>query len=349
MFTKSDPLIDKKGWVIVYKHGYQTPVPMIGSTMIKTKGNAYFLNSTTGTKEIWDAIDVVIPPMEKGASFITTNFLTTPLQARGVCNSNDHCTTDRDCEGPSSNADSGGIRTGKCTNGRCEVIAWCPVEADISGKNTTNFLIGVENFTTFIRNSISFPKYNIYADSGSTLINGTNLFTTDFLLRNASVNFKDVQQLGALIGISFDYECNLDLHISKCKPVRTIARLDDPHSKLSTGFNYRYADHYRIRHNETSEFVEHRDLFKLYGVRFIVMISGTGRKFDIKNLATNLGSGLAMLSIAAVIADILLVYILPKKNIYKKVKVKEMDKFIDETDNEEPSAHRINEHDPLLP
>lgn len=323
---------------------------MIGSTMMKTKGNAYFLNSTTGQKEIWDAIDVVIPPMEKGASFITTNFLATPQQQRGVCNSNDKCTSHADCVGPSPNVDSGGIRTGNCTDGHCQVIAWCPVEADLSGRYTKNYLTGVENFTTFIRVSITFPAYNIVTDSGSTLVEGKNLFTTTELLQKAGIKFSDVQQLGALVGISYDYDCNLDVNIKKCQPLVTYARIDDPNSKFSTGFNYRYADHYRLPATTAGgaqEFVEHRDLYKVYGVRFVVLVSGAGRGFDIKPLATNLGSGLAMLSVAAVIADLLLVYVLPKKEIYKKVKVKEMDKFIDETDHDERTIN--NEHDPLLP
>lgn len=324
---------------------------MIGSTMMKTKGNAYFVNATTGLKEIWDAIDVVIPPMEKGATFITTNFLATAMQHRGVCNSHDHCNSSVDCEGPSPNVDAGGIRTGNCTEGRCEVIAWCPVEADLSGKLTRNYLNGVQNFTTFIRNSINFPAANVIADSGSTLVVGKNLFSTAQLLQKAAIKFEDVQQLGALIGISYDYDCNLDVAISKCEPVVTYARLDDPKSKLSTGFNYRYADHYRLpttSEDGKPDIIEFRDLYKVYGIRFVVLISGSGRKFDIKNLATNLGSGLAMLSVAAVIADILLVYVLPKKDLYKKVKVKEMDKFIDETDGEDRSINR-DEHDRLLP
>lgn len=322
---------------------------MIGSTMMKTKGNALFVNATTGAKQVWDSIDVVNPPMEKGATFITTNFMVTRGQSRGVCNSPDPCTSNANCTGASSNVDSGGIRTGECTaEGYCQVLAWCPVEENLSGKATFNFLEGVEEFTTFIRNSISFPTAKIVTDSGSELIPNKNLFTTKALLEKAKINFDDIRQLGALVAISYDYDCNLDRPISKCSPEITYARLDDPKSKLSTGFNYRYAHYYRhFNSSSPTSSTGYRDLYKVYGVRFVVLVSGSGRKFDIKNLATNLGSGLAMLSVAAVIADILLVYILPKRTIYKKVKVKEMDKFIDETDNEGPAS--LNESDPLLP
>jgi hypothetical protein len=336
--------------VIVFKHGYQNEVAMIGSTMLKTKGNAFFLNVTSGQMEVWDSIDAVIPPVEDSAAFITTNFMRTMEQTRDVCDSTDLCHSNADCQGPSKNQDSGGIRTGNCTSdGYCQVHAWCPVEPIASGRDTFNFLRGVEDFTTFFRVSVNFPLARLRTDSGSQLIHGVNLFSAKDILALAHVSFESVQQLGALIAISYDWDCNLDKAINKCKPNVTYTRLDDPTSAFSTGFNYRYADHYMIRNQTTKEFKEYRNLFKVYGLRYVLLVSGQGRKFDIKNLATNLGSGLAMLSIAAVVADILLVYILPKRALYKQVKVKEMEKFIDETDNEDQQINGDRERQSLLP
>jgi hypothetical protein len=340
------------GWVIVYKHGYQREVPMIGSSMVKTKGNAFFINETTGAMEVWDSIDVVNPPVEDGAAFLTTNFMRTMEQTRGACDSTDHCKTNADCAGPSSNQDSGGIRTGNCTaDGFCQVYAWCPVEQTIKPRDTFNFLKGVEDFTTFFRVSVNFPSAKKRVDNASPFL------TAGEILHSAGTHFEEVQQLGAIIAISYDWDCNLDRNLKYCVPNVTYHRLDDPTSSFSTGFNYRYADHYMIRNQTTNQFTEFRNLFKVYGIRYVVLVSGSGRIFDIKNLATNLGSGLAMLSIAAVVSDLLLVYILPKRALYKQVKVKEMEKFIDETDNEAPGninsygrdVERPSERDALLP
>lgn len=324
---------------------------MIGSTMLKTKGNSYFLNKTSGSLEVWDSIDVVNPPVEKGAAFLTTNFLRTVGQSRGICDSTDPCRTNDDCKGPSPNVDSGGIRTGNCTaDGFCQVHAWCPVEPNIPGRSTFNFLQGVDAFTTFIRVSVNFPTEDKRTDSGSSLKEGVNLFTTSELLAKAGIAYDDVKQLGALVAISYDWTCNLNRAMSSCTPQVTYTRLDDPHSKFSTGFNYRYSRAWAVHNVSSGDYVEYRNLFKVYGVRFVVLVSGTGVKFDIKNLATNLGSGLAMLSVAAVVADILLVYILPKRALYKQVKVKEMEKYIDETDNEVPEMiNGDREHRRLLP
>ena len=82
---------------------------------------------------------------------------------------------------------------------------------------------------------------------------------------------------------------------------------------------------------------ESRNLYKAYGYRVTVVVSGTGNIFSIVTLATKVGSGLALVSIAAVVvgmliscwfgshADILLLYIFPRRNHYKKYKFQDVD------------------------
>jgi hypothetical protein len=53
------------------------------------------------------------------------------------------------------------------------------------------------------------------------------------------------------------------------------------------------------------------------------MVSGQGEKFDLASLATAVGSGLALLSIAGVTIDILLLYIIPRRKVYRTVKIQE--------------------------
>lgn len=306
--------------------------------MIKTKGNSYYQNGTQGV-EVWDALDVVKPPLEDGATFLTTNFLRVLGQTRGLCDSNDKCTNDTACQGKSGNVDSGGIRTGACSpTGFCTVNAWCPVEPSVPGNVTFNYLQGIENFTLFVRVSVNFATTGI---ATSTSDDGAIKTVSELLALGGISNYSQVHQVGALMALSYDFECNLDTSISKCIPKTSVYRLDDPKSKFSTGFNYRYANSYSIVTGTHP--VEYRDLYKVYGLRFVVLVTGLGRKFDVKELATNLGSGLAMLSIAAVVADIMLIYILPKKHKYRAVKVDTMDKFVDETDGED---NVVNSDDP---
>ena len=83
-------------------------------------------------------------------------------------------------------------------------------------------------------------------------------------------------------------------------------------------------------------FTEYRDLYKVYGVRFLFLLNGQGGKFDIVPLLgllqkkikrkkviffiVNIGSGLALLAIATLISDVITLHILPERKFYNKVK-----------------------------
>lgn len=90
--------------------------------------------------------------------------------------------------------------------------------------------------------------------------------------------------------------------------------------------------------------MEYRDLYKVYGVRFIFLTSGIGRKFNIVPLFINIGklefviqiwfenplfqisgSGLALLSVATIISDTIALYLLPKRQFYRQVKYEEVE------------------------
>lgn len=44
---------------------------------------------------------------------------------------------------------------------------------------------------------------------------------------------------------------------------------------------------------------QYRDLYKAYGIRFLVFVTGKARKFDFIPLTMNIGSGLALLGIVS--------------------------------------------------
>jgi hypothetical protein len=63
-----------------------------------------------------------------------------------------------------------------------------------------------------------------------------------------------------------EWKCNLDYGIDACQPHIQFARLDDPTDTFSNGSNFRYADKY---YKEVDgQYVEFRDLYKVYGLRF---------------------------------------------------------------------------------
>lgn len=72
--------------------------------------------------------------------------------------------------------------------------------------------------------------------------------------------------------MNLHYDCNLDQDISKCIPKMSVFRVDDPESKISSGFNYRFTRWYNDGSTKT------RDLIKVYGVRMMFNVYGVGRK-----------------------------------------------------------------------
>ena len=194
-------------YVIIYtiyvERGYLTFDEATGTVSTKVKGTASTGDYFNYTNAIpYDAMDIIYPAVESNALFITTSFVSTPLQTRGICNGNediDECTTDDDCEFNDYNWKSQGILTGKCgSNGRCQVYGWCPLEND----SNPTVLNNVGAFTVFVKNDIRFPNFNIettnamdYEGTGQ-LTFGKNLFSIDDMLADATNGEVNTSQVG---------------------------------------------------------------------------------------------------------------------------------------------------------
>lgn len=316
-------------WSIYWNKGYQAFYPLVGNTAVKVKGASYFMNSSAPEDQqifIWDSVDVVYPPKEPDALFMTTNFQLIPMQTRGICNSTVPCSSNSNCPTLQSSADDNGIYDGICDpySSNCSIYAWCPPEA--SDEIPTNYLNGVQNFTVFIRVTIKFPALGVtLTNAKQSLIPGVNLFSISQMLSD-STSFESVQQLGGAFAVIITWNCNLDNSADDCllEPSDiTFTRIDqnDNTGLLSSGYNFRYADYYYLPSKEGSaNFTEYRDLFKVYGLRFIFLLNGQAGKFNIIPLIINIGAGLALLSIATLISDFITLYFLPGKLFYRKVK-----------------------------
>eukprot|EP01100_Stratorugosa_tubuloviscum_P011227 TRINITY_DN497_c2_g5_i1.p1 TRINITY_DN497_c2_g5~~TRINITY_DN497_c2_g5_i1.p1 ORF type:complete len:376 (+),score=163.02 TRINITY_DN497_c2_g5_i1:113-1240(+) len=310
------------GYAIVWEKGYQTESTIVGYTTLKVKGSGFTYKN--GSYEIYDAYDVVHPPLEPSALFVSTIQHVTPFQTRAVCEENDSgakCTTDSDCTPgtPTKN----GVTEGSCgPNGFCEVYAWCPLENDADPVDE-DVIKNVDQFTVFTRCSISFPLFGVTRDNiGDSLELGYNLFAIGDMVNQTGYTWESITKTGAVIAVGINWDCDLDKDLSLCQPVFNFSRLDDPNNSFSSGFNYRMTDSYYLPYMVDNDvtYQEYRDLTKLYGVRFVYLLSGVGGKFDIVPLVDNLASGLALLAIATVVADICALYILPGKKVYQSTK-----------------------------
>mmetsp|Transcript_13009 Transcript_13009/g.31869 ORF Transcript_13009/g.31869 Transcript_13009/m.31869 type:complete len:359 (-) Transcript_13009:264-1340(-) len=280
----------------------------MGATTIKIKGSAF--KNHTGALDVFDAVDLVVPPQMQNSFFVTTRFHEVMQMKNQLCSlSPDKSTSSgRKCSKgcPKGMNTFLGALTGKCINSTtyCEIRAWCPLENDpyISPEN---LLYGVKNFSIFIRTSVQFPQFGITLTSGKDPKPGLSLFLLDDILSEASCSsgscFESVRMRGGVILAKAKYDCDEDTDISHCFPTWSFSRIDE-----GDGFNFRSARY--INTNSTE-----RILRKMYGVRVVIVLFGKAGRFYIVNLLTVLGAGLGLLTIASLFADFLLQTIWPKR------------------------------------
>ncbi|XP_072271726.1 P2X purinoceptor 1 [Pyxicephalus adspersus] len=323
------------GWVFLYEKGYQDVDDIISSVSIKLKGLAVTNLPGFGT-EIWDVADYVFPPQGDSSFVVMTNFIITPEQQMGTCNELPDvapCKTNEDCKAFSFRQ-AQGILSGNCTpydnkTKSCEVYAWCPVENDHKVPNPP-LLMQAENFTLFIKNSIRFPKHKVNRQNLVESVTSDYLkkcvydkdkdplcpvFRLGYIVEQTGQKFRDMAYKGGTIGIIIDWQCDLDWPLKYCKPTYSFHGLNDENS-ASQGFNFRHARYYKDKD------VKKRTLFKVFGIRFDILVNGAGGKFNIIPTMTTIGSGIGIFGVATVVCDLMLLHVLPKRNYYKEKKFK---------------------------
>jgi hypothetical protein len=273
-----------------------------------------------------------------------------------------------------------GVTTGKCvnTNDRrtqeqrmavraegymCELYAWCPVEYEEA--NANNVLPQVSNFTLFVRVDGRFPQLEPSTTfsnfENSKLVWNQNLFYLGDLVAAAELgvdlpvepvqdilkparlpveHFERILEKGAEIVVSLVWNCDLD-RTNDCTTSLRVDRIDG-----GKGFNYRSAT--TFTDPVTGETV--RDVVKRYGLRVVFRIEGKGGKFDFMTLGVVLGSGLGLLGVATVIADLFL-HTSKRLRPYQEAKFERVEEGSDQAfmGEQQPLEQQAEHIQPLLP
>ncbi|KAM5311207.1 P2X purinoceptor 7 isoform 1-T1 [Glossophaga mutica] len=305
---------------------YQKKESVISSVHTKVKGLAEVEEEVieNGRKKVvstvFDTADYTLP-LQGNSFFVMTNFLKTKGQQRGVCaeypTHRTLCHSDKNCKEGWMDPQSKGIQTGKCVvyegnQKTCEVYAWCPTEATAKVPQPA-LLNSAENFTVFIKNNIDFPGHNytmrnILPDFNKTCIFHKTknpqcpIFRLGDIFQETGDNFSEVAIQGGIMGIEIYWDCNLDSWSYHCRPQYRFRRLDDKitNESLYPGYNFRHAKYY------TENGVEKRTLMKVFGIRFDILVFGTGGKFHIISLIVYIGSTLSYFGLATVLIDFLI-------------------------------------------
>ncbi|MEJ1283408.1 purinergic receptor P2X ligand-gated ion channel 6 [Cricetulus griseus] len=138
-------------------------------------------------------------------------------------------------------------------------------------------LVQAKNFTLFIKNTVTFSKFNFSKTNALDTWDSTYfkhcrydphsspycpVFRIGDLVAMAGGDFEDLALLGGAVGISIHWDCDLDSRGPDCCP-RYSFQLQE------RGYNFRTANHWW----EPSG-VEARSLLKLYGIRFDILVTG---------------------------------------------------------------------------
>jgi len=353
------------GYVLVFNKGYQEVGKVESSVVTKVKGVVYTDPSYVvpdNYKRVWDVSDLVVPASENEAVFLTTNLVITPNQTRGAC-SEDPQVQGALCNPLSNNCIKGqgltlgnGFMTGECIPSAinqsinvCEIEAWCPVEVDYLPLGSKRPLLDTSEFTLLIKNFIEFPAFgkayrrrNILDDANKTYLQSCHynpdkdpycpIFQVNDMVNFAGENFTQLSIKGGVIVITINWDCNLDWDfLEYCRPTYNFRRADDPDTKISPGWNFRYANY----HEENR-----RTLFKAYGIRFIIDVRGQAGKFDILPTMLNVGSGFALFGLTTIVCDFFILYFTKRRLFYKAVKYLDVDG--DQVDNNEDELLKNN-------
>ncbi|CAH8496734.1 unnamed protein product [Heterobilharzia americana] len=314
-------------WVMVYEKGYQSFDQAVSGVTAKLKGVA-FANVTNNPEigaRVWDAGDYVIPPQQNSAFFVMTNVVYTSGQMLGVCEEahdvlGNSCYNDSQCQAGHLVLRGSGIQTGRCVNSTrqanlsvCEIYGWCPTEHDIIPR--PHLLGSAENFTVMIKNNIEFPRFRVKRRNILSWMSRLFLKTCLYNPNDKILKYCPIFRLGDILKYSGSVNKDIWETGEYCLPKYVFRRLDDFQSEVAKGWNFRLSQHY------LDGGIRKRNLIKAYGIQFFITVYGTGGKFDILTFSMNLGSGLALLGIATVLCDMIILNTTRNRGVYRKAKV----------------------------
>lgn len=290
------------GYMFIYQKGYLQLEQAKGATVTHVNGDAYAASSGKPGDRYFSAEELTFPGLENGNIFVATRY-TVFKEKRGVCEDYSFpCSTDDDC---SAKLD------GKCTdNGYCKEPTWCTNEDE----KPEVYELDTGYLTVWTRSLIQFvqlkPDRVFSTESKDPHPQaGENVFTIRELLLKCEplpVRYEEVAELGAAVEVMFVWVCGVKE--DDCKPKIKARRLDTIFDPENIGFKFDYTEHI----DENTRFRN-----SVRGVRLFFRTVGIGKKMSVAATINRASLGAALLPIAIVTVDLMMIKLFKLRNKYK--------------------------------
>lgn len=282
---------------------HQFPSVGVGIALTDLHGKAVFQGKA------YDEFDLMFRSGDSYGTFLATRIVKVRGQTAGRCTD---FTQPCHCKAGSAGCAAGHF---------CEKSAWCPSLGDgNAAKPPAGAEVirpdAIENIKVNIVPGISFPGIAgdpaFVADGLSNpLMNGT----LANLLKNAEppLSLAQVRDSGALIGVSFLWNCDVVLN---CEPAVSVRRLDN-----GAGFS-----EHRSWQYVGPDGLPRRDAELAFGLRIVVDSSGYGYRTSAALVLVQIGSFLALLRLASWLTDFVMLVLCSqdRREKYNRFKILEV-------------------------
>jgi len=277
--------------VVILGKGYLEFEEAPGAIAVHVRGDAAAVSSGRPGTRYFSAEEISYPGLENGNVFVATR-QKIYRQKRGICEDlTMTCNSDEECTIASQ---------GRCTErGYCEEPSWCNIDP-----TPEIYELEVGNFEIWIKSSIQFIRlaptqvYSTEAGENDKLPHVHAYSVRDLLTmcQPTPVRYEEISELGAAVEVQFFWKCNVAE--DHCMPEIHARRVDDDLSDPNNiGYSFSYPEY--ITEDE-------RLLNELHGVRIFLRSVGQGRKVSVTAFIMKASTASALLSLAPIIADLLM-------------------------------------------
>jgi len=262
----------------------------------------------------WDVYERITNPGEIGAAFIPTRVLITRGQTQEgqFCESLLHnCTVPADCD-----IGNAMLQRKECVNGHCMRRQWCPAEDENAPTTETHYL-EFDQVELWFQNYVHYHRFMLDVSTADETEpvhyphRQANTYRLRDLMRMNAIEPDEFKENGAVMMVNALFDCNFNKK--------------DCDMKVETGTVDKAFYYHTYNHVYYEGGVRKRDSYRMFGIRLVAFTTGFGEKVSLAQIVLQISSGIALLSIAELIADIWLVHVIPESKHYTEKKIIEID------------------------